>query len=139
VTEYVSGALGGKIKAIICEWWKLVEEGAEPAESLKSSTIYERLISQGVEVPDHAMSEILVELAKGGQIKLTMDGRPSRDPRKYGSHDRPQRRTGVMLEPPPRLLTRLTWRSCRGCSAVSRGPRGRGRSNEESSRYDSQG
>jgi hypothetical protein len=31
------------------------------------------------------MSEILVELAKGGQIKLTMDGKPSRDPRKYGS------------------------------------------------------
>jgi hypothetical protein len=24
-------------------------------------------------------------LAKGGQIKLTMDGTPSRDPRKYGS------------------------------------------------------
>jgi hypothetical protein len=84
-TEYVSGELGGKIKAIICEWWKLVEEGAEPAESLKSSTIYERLVSEGVEVPDHAMSEILVELAKGGQVKLTMDARPSRDPRKYGS------------------------------------------------------
>jgi hypothetical protein len=63
MTEYVSGVLGGKIKAIICE----------------------RLTSEGVEVPDHAMSEILVELAKGGQIKLTMDSRRSRDPRKYGS------------------------------------------------------
>ena len=52
---------------------------------MESSTIYERLISEGVEVPDHAMSEILVELAKDGQIKLTMDGKPSRDPRKYGS------------------------------------------------------
>jgi hypothetical protein len=85
VTEYVSGELGGKIKAIICEWWNVVGEGTQPAEHLESSTIYERLISEGIEVPDHAMSEILVELAKGGQIKLTMDGRPSRDPRKYGS------------------------------------------------------
>jgi hypothetical protein len=85
MTEYVSGELGGKIKAIICEWWELVGEGSAPAEHLESSDIYERLIGDGVEVPDHAMSEILVELAKGGQIKLTMDGRPSRDPRKYGS------------------------------------------------------
>jgi hypothetical protein len=85
VTEYVSGELGGKIKDIICEWSKRVTEGTEPVEYLKSSTIYERLISEGVEVPDHAMSEILVELAQGGQIKLTMDTKPSRNPRKYGS------------------------------------------------------
>jgi hypothetical protein len=84
-TEYVSGELGGKIKAIICEWWELVGNATEPAEYLESSTIFERLISEGADVPDHAMGEILVELAKGGQIKLTMDGRPSRDPRKYGS------------------------------------------------------
>ncbi len=85
MTEYVSGELGGKIKAIICEWSKRVKEGAEPDSYLESSTIYERLISEGVEVPDHAMSEILVELAKGGQIKLTMDTRPSDEPSKYGS------------------------------------------------------
>ena len=85
MTEYVSGELGGKIKDIICEWSKRVKEGSEPDQSLKSSTIYERLIGDGVEVPDHAMSEILVELAQGGQIKLTMDTKPSRDPRKYGS------------------------------------------------------
>jgi hypothetical protein len=85
MTEYVSGVLGGKIKAIICEWWTVVGEGAASTEHLESSTIYERLTSEGVEVPDHAMSEILVELAKGGQIKLTMDSRRCRDPRKYGS------------------------------------------------------
>jgi hypothetical protein len=85
MTEYVSGQLGRKIKAISCEWWQVVGEGAVPAEHLESSIIYERLISEGIEVPDHAMSEILVELAKGGQIKLTMDSRPSRDPPKYGS------------------------------------------------------
>jgi hypothetical protein len=85
MTEYVSGELGGKIKAIICKWWKLVGEGAEPAEYLESSSIYEQLVSQGIEVPDHAMSEILVELAKDGQIKLTMDSRASRNPNKYGS------------------------------------------------------
>jgi hypothetical protein len=55
------------------------------SRKLVGATIYERLISEGIEVPDHAMSEILVELAQSGQIKLTMDGRPSRDPRKYGS------------------------------------------------------
>jgi hypothetical protein len=85
VTEYVSGELGGKIKAIICGWSKRVTEGTEPEQYLKSSTIYERLINEGVEVPDHAMSEILVELAQGGQIKLTMDTEPSSNPRKYGS------------------------------------------------------
>ena len=85
MTEYVSGELGGKIKAIICEWSKRVEEGLEPDDYLESVTIYERLVSEGVEVPDHAMSEILVELAKGGQVKLTMDGRRSAEPSKYGS------------------------------------------------------
>jgi hypothetical protein len=85
MTEYVSGELGGKVKAIICEWSKRVKDGTEPESYLQSAIIYERLISEGVEVPDHAMSEILVELAKSGQIKLTFDTRPSRKPRKYGS------------------------------------------------------
>ena len=85
MTEYVSGELGGRIKAIICEWSKGVREGTEPESYLQSSTIYERLISKGVVVPDHAMSEILVELAKNGQIKLTFDTTRSDEPRKYGS------------------------------------------------------
>jgi hypothetical protein len=85
MTEYVSGELGGKIKAIICEWSKRLKEGTEPDQYLQSSTIYERLISVGVEVPDHAMSEILVELARAGKIKLTFDTRPSLKPSKYGS------------------------------------------------------
>ena len=85
LTEYVSGELAGKIKAIICEWSKGVKKGTEPDSYLQSSAIYERLLSEGVEVPDHAMSEILVELAKDGQVKLTMDARPSDDPREYGS------------------------------------------------------
>ena len=66
----MSGELGGKIKAIICEWSKRVQEGSEPDQSLKSSTIYERLIGAGVEVPDHAMHAIRVELAQGGPILL---------------------------------------------------------------------
>ncbi len=85
MTEYVRGELGGKIKAIICEWSQGVKEGTELDTYLASATIYERLISEGVEVPDHAMSEILVELAKDGQIKLTFDTRRSDEPRKYGS------------------------------------------------------
>jgi hypothetical protein len=85
MTEYVSGKLGRKIKAIICEWSKRLKEGTEPEKYLRSATIYDRLINEGVEVPDHAMSEILVELARDGQIKLTFDTRPSGEPRKYGS------------------------------------------------------
>ena len=85
MTEYVSGELGGKIKAIICEWSKGVKEGTEPDSCLQSATIYERLIGEGVDVPDHAMSEILVELAKDGQIKLTFDTTRSEEPHKYGS------------------------------------------------------
>jgi hypothetical protein len=85
MTEYVSEELGGRIKTIICEWSKRVKEGTEPDSYLESATIYERLVNEGVEVADHAMSEILVELAKDGQIKLTMDTRPSGEPSKYGS------------------------------------------------------
>ena len=85
MTEYASGELGGKIKDIICEWSKRVEEGLEADPYLQSATIYERLVSEGIEVPDHAMSEILVELASSGQVKLTMDNRRSDEPRKYGS------------------------------------------------------
>jgi hypothetical protein len=86
MTEYVSGELGREIKTIICEWSKRLKEGTEPVQYLQSSAIYERLINdEGLEVPDHAMSEILVELARDGQIKLTFDSRPSRKPSKYGS------------------------------------------------------
>ncbi len=85
MTEYVGGELGGKVKAIICEWSKQLKEGIVLKRYLESATIYERLISEGVEVPDQAMSEILVELATRGQIKLTMDTRPSGQPRKYGT------------------------------------------------------
>ena len=54
MTEYVSGELGGKIKAIICEWSKRLKKGTKPDQYLESSAIYERLINEGVEVPDHA-------------------------------------------------------------------------------------
>ncbi len=65
MTEYVSGELGGKIKAITCEWSQGVKEGAEPDSYLQSATTYERLLN--------------------GQIKLTFDARSSDQPRKYGS------------------------------------------------------
>jgi hypothetical protein len=55
--EYVSGELREKIVAIICE------ESPEPGKYLDSATSYERLIKEGVEVPSHAMSEILLHLA----------------------------------------------------------------------------
>jgi hypothetical protein len=100
VTEYVSGELGAKIKAIICEWWKVVGAGTD--NYLESSTIYERLTGEGVEVPDHAMSEILVELAQGGQIKLTMEQQTQPRSPQIRQHVHTQSRTGLMFVTPSR-------------------------------------
>ncbi|MDP8948681.1 MAG: hypothetical protein M3N00_00320 [Actinomycetota bacterium] len=65
MAEYVSKELRQKIIDIICEW---SEQEAEP--DLESAAIYERLISQGVEVPDRAISSGLLDLAKD-ETKLT--------------------------------------------------------------------
>ena len=72
---YASGIeLRENIIAIICEWWKRVKEGEETTNYLLSATIYERLISEGGEVTDRALSTALAELATLGQITVTLAG-----------------------------------------------------------------
>jgi hypothetical protein len=81
--EYVSGELREKVIAIICE------ESPEPGRHLKSATIYERLRDEGIEVPERAMSEILLHLANENQIKLTVEPGDLEDAaRDYVEHGR---------------------------------------------------
>lgn len=91
MTEYVSDDLRQKIIDIICEWSKQVEEGTEPDKYLDSATIYERLKSQALEVPDRAISSVLLDLAKdetqsGKRITLSITPGDATDDeiRKYG-------------------------------------------------------
>jgi hypothetical protein len=81
--EYVSGELREKVIAIICE------ESLRPGEYLESATIYERLMNEGAEVPERAMSEILLHLANNNQIKLTVKpGDPSDEASNHVQHGR---------------------------------------------------
>ncbi len=81
--KYVSGELREKLIAIICE------ESPEPGKALQSATIYKRLINEGVEVPERAMSEILLHLANDNQIKLMVEpGDPADAARDYVEHGR---------------------------------------------------
>jgi hypothetical protein len=65
--EYVSGELRAKIIDIICEGWPT------PDNYLGSAAIYERLITEGIEVPDRDMSKVLLQLAEDGRIKLAVE------------------------------------------------------------------
>jgi hypothetical protein len=68
ITEDVSGErLHAEIIAIICEEWPT------PDGYLQSATIYERLINEGVEVPDRAISAVLLQQADDGRITLAVD------------------------------------------------------------------
>ena len=81
--EYVSGELREKVIAIICE------ESPQPGKYLMSTTIYERLISEGVKVPERAVSEILLHLASNNQIELTVEpGDLEDEARHYLEHGR---------------------------------------------------
>ncbi len=69
--EYVSGELRAKIIDIICEGWPT------PVNYLESAAIYERLITEGIEVPDRDMSKVLLQLAEDGRIKLAVEVAPT--------------------------------------------------------------
>ena len=60
-----------KIVNIICEEWP-----KNPDNELESATIYERLEGDGVEVSDHALRDVLLQLADGGDITLVMGSTP---------------------------------------------------------------
>ena len=70
--------LAERVRQVICEEW----QGA--GGSLESAVVYQRLLEEGVEVPDYQMSAILNAFKVGGLI--TAPPRPQReeDVRKHG-------------------------------------------------------
>jgi hypothetical protein len=79
--EYVSGELRAKIIDIICEEWPT------PNNHLESAAIYERLMGEGIEVPDRDMSKVLLTLAEDGRITLAVEVAPTDESgvRKHGA------------------------------------------------------
>jgi hypothetical protein len=74
----VAQVLAEKVREVICEEWQGV------GDSLQSVVVYQRLLEEGVEVPDYQMSAILNAFKVGGLI--TAPPRPQReeDVRKHG-------------------------------------------------------
>lgn len=62
--------LAEKVREIICDEWS--GEGG----SVESAVVYQRLLREGAEVPDYAMSAVLNAFRVGGLINV-----PIRDPR----------------------------------------------------------
>ena len=62
--------LAEKVREIICDEWP--GEGG----SVESAVVYQRLLREGAEVPDYAMSAVLNAFRVGGLITV-----PTRDPR----------------------------------------------------------
>ena len=67
----MSLGLREKIIAIICEEWPKSLDN-----ELDSTTIYERLQGAGVEVSDHDVRDVLLQLAQGGAITLVLASTP---------------------------------------------------------------
>jgi hypothetical protein len=55
-------ALAEKIREVICDEW------AGASGSLESAVVYKRLLREGAEVPDYAMSAILNAFRAGGLV-----------------------------------------------------------------------
>ncbi|MDQ3833414.1 MAG: hypothetical protein M3315_07230 [Actinomycetota bacterium] len=74
----VAQVLAEKVREVICEEWQGV------GGSLQSVVVYQRLLEEGVEVPDYQMSAIL-NAFKVGRL-ITAPPRPQReaDVRKHG-------------------------------------------------------
>ena len=70
--------LAEKVREVICEEW----QGA--GGSLESAVVYERLLEEGVEVPDYQMSAILNAFKVGGLITAPPGPQREEDVRKHG-------------------------------------------------------
>ncbi len=57
-------SLEDRIIEVICEEWEKVAP-----DTLKSKTVYERLVAEGEHIPDYAMEETLKNLHDGGLIR----------------------------------------------------------------------
>jgi hypothetical protein len=70
--------LAERVREVICEEW----QGA--GGSLQSAVVYERLLEEGVEVPDYQMSAILNAFKVGGLITAPPGPQREEDVRKHG-------------------------------------------------------
>jgi hypothetical protein len=76
---YSARELAKKVRQIICQEW---EEGA--GGSLESVVVHQRLLEEGVDVPDYHMSAILNALRVGGLITVRL--RPQRSEEEVRKH-----------------------------------------------------
>ena len=70
--------LAEKVREVICEEW----QGA--GGSLQSAVVYQRLLEEGVEVPNYQMSAILNAFKVGGLITAPPGPQREEDVRKHG-------------------------------------------------------
>ena len=70
--------LAEKVREVICEEW----QGA--GGSLESAVVYQRLLEEGVEVPNYQMSAILNAFKVGGLITAPPGHQREADVRKHG-------------------------------------------------------
>jgi hypothetical protein len=70
--------LAEKVREVICEEWQ------RAGGSLQSAVVYQRLLSEGVEVPNYQMSAILNAFKVGGLITAPPGPQREEDVRKHG-------------------------------------------------------
>ncbi len=70
--------LAEKVREVICEEW----EGA--GGSLESAVVHQRLLEEGVEVPDYQMSAILNAFRVGALITVLLRPQREEEVRKHG-------------------------------------------------------
>ena len=70
--------LAEKVREVICEEW----EGA--GGSLESAVVYQRLLEEGVEVPNYQMSAILNAFRVGSVITVLLRPQREDEVRKHG-------------------------------------------------------
>jgi hypothetical protein len=71
-------ALAEKVREVICDEW----EGA--GGSLESAVVYQRLLEEGVDVPNYQMSAILNAFQVGASITVLHRGQHEEEVRKHG-------------------------------------------------------
>jgi hypothetical protein len=74
----VAQVLAEKVREVICEEW----QGA--GGSLQSAVVYQRLLEEGVEVPDYQMSAILNAFKVGRLITTSLRPQREENVRKHG-------------------------------------------------------
>jgi hypothetical protein len=72
--------LAEKVRELICEEW----QGEGAGGSLERALLYQRLLEEGVEVPNYQMSAMLNALRVGGLITVWLRPQREEEVRKHG-------------------------------------------------------